>query len=156
MRINIDIHDETKRLANNEIETIIQLLDMSAESENIPEGTEVSVTFVTDDRIQELNRIYRGLDRATDVLSFALQEEGEDEMMIFGEGLPQTLGDIVISVPKATEQAERYGHSLMRELGFLAVHGFLHLCGYDHMNENDEKIMFARQSELLDAYGLKR
>lgn len=154
--MDIDIHDETETLNEEQLKTIVQLLEMSAESEKVPEGTEVSVTFVNDERMQELNRTYRNLNRSTDVLSFALQEEGDGELQIVGEGLPQTLGDIIISVTKAKEQAESYQHSFMRELGFLAVHGFLHLCGYDHMNKVDEEKMFSRQRELLENYGLQK
>ena len=77
-------------------------------------------------------------------------------MEISGVDLPRILGDIIISVEKAHEQAEEYGHSFLRELGFLAVHGFLHLLGYDHMTEEDEKEMFRRQEEILENYGLTR
>ena len=73
-----------------------------------------------------------------------------------GADIPRVLGDIIISVPKAREQAVEYNHSVMRELGFLAVHGFLHLLGYDHLTKEDEKKMFERQKEILDGYGLER
>lgn len=153
---DIDLYDETGTLQEEHLETIRRLLAWAAENEKIQEGTEISVTFVNDERIHELNRTYRGIDRPTDVLSFALQEENEAEPKITGQEVPQTLGDIVISIPKAKEQAESYNHSFMRELGFLAVHGFLHLCGYDHMTEADERKMFSRQKELLESYGLQR
>ena len=80
----------------------------------------------------------------------------EGELEIVGGDIPRVLGDIIISIPKAREQAVDYNHSFMRELGFLAVHGLLHLLGYDHMNEQDEKRMFDRQKEILDGYGLGR
>lgn len=150
----IDIYDETGTLQDEHLETVRKLLEFAATSENIHDKTEVSVTFTDNEKIRELNRVYRNLDKPTDVLSFALQE-GED-IGPEEEGLPDTLGDIVVSVAKAEEQAEQYNHSFIRELGFLAVHGFLHLCGYDHMTEADEKQMFSRQKELLDGYGLKR
>lgn len=92
----------------------------------------------------------------TDVISFALEEEEAGELAIQSKSLPILLGDIIISVEKATEQAEEYGHSFERELGFLAVHGFLHLLGYNHINEKDEKEMFLRQNEILGAFGLER
>jgi probable rRNA maturation factor len=86
-----------------------------------------------------------------------MEEMGEGEMeIIYEEDAPRMLGDIIISVPKAMEQAEEYGHSLKRELGFLALHGLLHLLGYDHETEADEKEMFDKQKEILDAYGLPR
>ena len=123
--------------------------------------TEMSVTFMNNAEIREINRDYRNKDQATDVISFALEDEGEGELaVIFDEDedfdLPRNLGDIMISVERAKEQAEEYGHSFDRELGFLAVHGFLHLNGYDHMTPEDEKEMFTLQEDILTAYGLKR
>lgn len=110
--------------------------------------------------IQEINRTYRGKDAPTDVISFALEDEGEDEIPVIfeedDEPMPRVLGDIMISIDRAKEQAEEYGHSYDRELGFLAVHGFLHINGYDHMTPEDEAEMFGLQKEILDAYGLKR
>ena len=112
--------------------------------------SEVSVTFVSNERIQEINREYRDKDTPTDVISFAMEELGEGEMELIGADMPRVLGDIIISIPKTKEQAEEYGHSFIRELGFLAVHGFLHLLGYDHMNEEEEKEMFTLQKEILN------
>lgn len=122
----------------------------------VESGSELSVTFVTNERIQEINREYRGKDYPTDVISFALEEIGEGEIQVSGNELPRVLGDIIISIKKAHEQAGEYGHSFEREIGFLAVHGLLHLLGYDHENEEDEKKMFARQRVILDEYGLQR
>jgi probable rRNA maturation factor len=156
MSLEIDFLDEINELTQQEIVEIEQLLNYAADKENIQEGSELSVTFVSNERIQEINREYRDKDRPTDVISFALEEMGEGELEIVGNDIPRILGDIIISVPKAREQAEEYNHSFMRELGFLAVHGLLHLLGYDHMNEKDEKQMFDRQKEILDGYGLGR
>ncbi|MBT2636501.1 MULTISPECIES: rRNA maturation RNase YbeY [unclassified Bacillus (in: firmicutes)] len=156
MSLEIDFLDEINELSEHEISEIEKLLNYTAEQENVEEGSELSVTFVSNERIQEINREYRDKDRPTDVISFALEEMGEGELEIVGEGIPRILGDIIISIPKAREQAEEYNHSFMRELGFLAVHGLLHLLGYDHMNEQDEKQMFDRQKEILDGYGLGR
>ncbi|UYZ20810.1 rRNA maturation RNase YbeY [Mesobacillus jeotgali] len=156
MSLEIDFLDETNELSEHEINEIEKLLNYTAEKENVEEGSELSVTFVSNERIQEINREYRDKDRPTDVISFALEEMGEGELEIVGEDIPRILGDIIISIPKAREQAEEYNHSFMRELGFLAVHGLLHLLGYDHMNEQDEKQMFDRQKEILDGYGLGR
>lgn len=139
---------------------IDDLLQFAASYLELPEETEMSVTFMDNAAIQVINRDYRGKDAPTDVISFALEEEGEDEIpVIFEDGenpLPRVLGDIMISTERAAEQAEAYGHSYDRELGFLAVHGFLHINGYDHMTPEDEKEMFGLQKEILDAYGLKR
>jgi probable rRNA maturation factor len=141
---------------NNEYEQLItNVLQKAAELEGI--GTsEVSVTLVTKERIQEINKEYREKDSVTDVISFAMEEMGEDEMEIIGGEETRFLGDIIICFDVAKEQAADFAHSMEREMGFLAVHGFLHLIGYDHMTEEDEKRMFGRQEEILEHYGLKR
>jgi probable rRNA maturation factor len=156
MTVTIDFMDETENLKEDELSIIEKLLQYAASSEEVPSEAELSVTFMDNGRIQEINREYRNKDQPTDVISFAMEELGEGEMMILGEDIPKHLGDIIISIPKAKEQAEEYGHSFIRELGFLAVHGFLHLLGYDHMNEEDEKKMFSRQEHILEEYGLNR
>ena len=126
----------------------------------LDEDYEISVTFVRSRTIHTINRDYRGIDRPTDVISFAFEEETDEELsIIFDEALeelPRDLGDIMISIERAKEQAAEYGHTYDRELGFLALHGFLHINGYDHMTPEDEKEMFGLQKEILDAYGLKR
>ncbi|MDP4105780.1 MAG: rRNA maturation RNase YbeY [Bacillota bacterium] len=156
MNLVIDFLDETNNVTNEQIDEIEKLLNFAAAKLAIEEGSEVSVTFVTNERIQEINREYRDKDAVTDVISFALEELGEGEIELIGANMPRILGDIIISTAKAEEQAEEYGHSFMREFGFLAVHGFLHLLGYDHMTEEDEREMFTLQKEILDEYGLKR
>ncbi|WP_273129858.1 rRNA maturation RNase YbeY [Bacillus weihaiensis] len=156
MRLIIDSIDETKELTQEQLNRIEGLLHFAAEIENVKQDAELSITYVTNERIQEINREYRDKDQPTDVISFALEEMGEGEMEIIGLDQPPMLGDIIISIPRAVEQAEEYGHSFIRELGFLACHGFLHLLGYDHMNEEDEQMMFTKQKEILDRYGLKR
>lgn len=109
----------------------------------------LSVTLVDNEFIHKLNKEYRGVDRPTDVISFAfLDGEEEKEEKLHGSS-PVCLGDIYISIDKAIEQAKEYGHPLQRELSFLFVHGLLHLLGYDHMNEDDEKVMFRLQDEIL-------
>ena len=155
-----------------------EVIEAAAKYLNLPEGIELDLSIVSNEEIQVLNRDYRGLDKPTDVLSFALTEvtsefdvdfahldlteeaeetedleetEFEDE-----EAIPQHLGDIIISYPRAQEQAQDYGHSLDRELAFLAVHGFLHLNGYDHQTEEEAQEMFKIQEEVLTTYGLTR
>lgn len=127
--------------------------------EGIADG-EVALTFVDDDAIAQLNETYRGVEGPTDVLSFPMQERLAEEMdIVWPEQDPaetRLLGDIVISVPKAKEQSEAYGHSLEREIGFLFVHGFLHLVGYDHDSEEAEKRMFEKQERILAEVGLTR
>jgi len=120
-----------------------------------PEDAEVSLTLVDDMRIHELNRDYRGVDRPTDVLSFALQEEVEDEPEIYGYD-DLVLGDVIISVERARAQAEEYGHSFERELVYLAVHGTLHLLGYDHEDESAKAEMRRKEEEVMSRLGLVR
>lgn len=154
--MEIDFIDETESIKQDYLELISRLLSYAATEEKIPDNAELSLTFVDNEEIQRLNKEYRSLDRPTDVLSFALEEEQEGELAINGEGLPLVLGDIIISVTKAEEQAKEYNHSLSRELGFLALHGFLHLLGYDHMEKEEETKMFSRQEEILNGFGLSR
>ena len=111
-----------------------------------------NIIFVTKEKIQQINKDYRGIDRVTDVITFALMEN-LDEIFMEAE---LELGDVFICIDRAIEQAVEYGHSIERAIGFLAVHGYLHLTGYDHMNEEDEKIMFAKQEEILAKAKLKR
>ena len=156
MRLEIDFIDETNEIEEKARQLVEKVLQFAAQKENIEEGTELSVTFVDNARIQEINKEYRNKDAATDVISFAMEEMGENEVEIIGADIPRMLGDIIISVERTKEQAIEYGHSFDRELGFLALHGFLHLLGYDHMTESDEKVMFTKQKEILDEYGLSR
>ncbi|WP_156735563.1 rRNA maturation RNase YbeY [Bacillus velezensis] len=156
MGLLIDIVDETNSVSADAVQEVEKLLQFAAEKEGVQDQAEVSVTIVTNEEIREINRDYRGKDTPTDVISFALEEEGEDEVEIVGADMPPVLGDIIISADRTKEQAEEYGHSFMRELGFLAVHGFLHLLGYDHMTKEEEEEMFSKQKDLLDEYGLTR
>ncbi|MGE0910614.1 rRNA maturation RNase YbeY [Bacillus atrophaeus] len=156
MSLLIDIIDETESVAEEMLKEVEKLLQFAAEREGVQDQAEVSVTIVTNDEIQQINKEYRGKDTPTDVISFALEEEGEDELEIVGAEMPPVLGDIIISADRTREQAEEYGHSFLRELGFLAVHGFLHLLGYDHMTKEQEEEMFTKQKDLLDNYGLTR
>ncbi|ALS21313.1 rRNA maturation RNase YbeY [Paenibacillus naphthalenovorans] len=156
------------------IEKLEELLRLAGTLEQVTDG-EVALTFTDDAAIQELNKQYRGLDKPTDVLSFSMQEMGDEEMeIIYGdeddafeddpaknrgdedEGFEEPLGDIIISVPRAVEQAADYGHSIDREIGFLFVHGFLHLIGYDHQDEEEERVMFGKQEQILQQAGLTR
>ncbi|MEH6946682.1 rRNA maturation RNase YbeY [Bacillus sp. JJ634] len=156
MRLELDFIDETNEISEEVQKLVESVLQFAAEKEDIEEGTELSVTFVDNARIQEINKEYRNKDAATDVISFALEEMGEEEIEIIGADMPRVLGDIIISIERTKEQAEEYGHSFDRELGFLALHGFLHLLGYDHMTESDERVMFTKQKDILDEYGLSR
>jgi len=112
---------------------------------------EFNIIIVGLDKIHELNKEYRNIDRPTDVISFALEDD--DTFNVSGYRM---LGDIYICLDKTKEQAIEYGHSFKRELSFLAVHGLLHLLGYDHMTKEDEEIMFKKQEEVLLRYGIER
>ncbi|MFC0522570.1 rRNA maturation RNase YbeY [Pontibacillus salicampi] len=152
----IDFHDKTNSVEENYIDLIHRILQFAAKQESVTEEAEMSVSFVDDNEIQIINRNYRQKDQPTDVISFAMQEQEEDELKILGDEMPVLLGDIVISVDRAKEQASEYDHSLERELGFLALHGFLHLLGYDHQSTEEEQSMFNRQEEILHEFGLQR
>lgn len=110
---------------------------------------EFNIIFVDDEYIQNLNRDYRQIDRVTDVISFALCDDPNNEF-------ENELGDVFICLDQAFRQAVEYGHSQEREVAFLAVHGYLHLCGYDHMTKEEEQVMFAKQDEILMKAGVNR
>jgi len=128
-------------------------LNAVAKLHDLDDMTEVDITIVDDEEIHQLNRDYRNVDRPTDVLSFALDEDDEDEPELL-EGQLHLLGDIIISAETATRQAEEFGHGLEREIVYLAVHGLLHLLGYDHMVEEDKVVMRAKEEEALRAINL--
>lgn len=156
--MEIELFDETEKVNEEDKGLVFSVLKFAAEYLNLPSNSEVSVTFVSNCRIREINRDYRKKDAVTDVISFAIQE-GDDfpfDLFELEEEIPKDFGDLFISADKAEEQAKEYGHSFQRELGFLALHGFLHLNGYDHMNEEDEKEMFGLQNTILKEYGLER
>lgn len=134
-----------------ELETVEKVLYSAIEKEKL-ENVSFNLIIVDNDYIHELNKTYRNIDRETDVITFALEDE--DTLVMPSD--ERILGDIYISIDRARSQAEDYGHSLLRELSFLAVHGFYHLLGYDHMTEEDEKVMFKKQEEVLEVYGIRR
>lgn len=134
-----------------ELADVRNVLDKAIEIESLSDVS-FNVIIVDNDFIHELNKSYRGIDRETDVITFALEDD--DTMILPDE--KRVLGDIYISIEKARNQALEYGHSLKRELSFLAVHGFYHLLGYDHMTSEEEKEMFLKQEVVLDACGIKR
>ncbi|MFK3937633.1 rRNA maturation RNase YbeY [Alkalihalobacillus sp. NPDC078783] len=155
MTILVETMDETNTLTSKQLDLIQNIIVHASKVQELVGDYEVSISFVDDEEIRELNKEHRGKDQGTDVLSFALNE-GEDDVVEPISGMPNLLGDIIISVPRISLQADDYGHSFERELGFLVVHGFLHLLGYDHLTESEEKEMFGRQEEILTSYGLVR
>lgn len=157
--MEITLYDETNHIKEEETGWMVDLLQLAKEKLDLEETIEVSITFVENTKIREINKEYRNNDSVTDVISFAVEDDEDDVFRLLEideENSTRDLGDIFISYDKAVEQAEEYGHSLKREIGFLLVHGFLHLNGYDHMTVSEEKIMFGLQEEILDEYGLRR
>lgn len=169
MTINIDY--DTDKVLNLDYENIIKsVVTASLEQEGCPYETEINVVLTDNESIHEINKEYRNVDSETDVLSFPMIEY---ETPSDFEGLKDTLdldsedyfnpdsgelvlGDIVISVEKVMEQSDKYGHSPKRELAFLVAHSMMHLCGYDHMVPDEEKVMIEKQNQVLDTLGINR
>ena len=152
MNIDFVFDNEVDNFENNYEEDFTAIIEQALKTLHIEDDAEVSCVLVDDERIHEINREYRHIDRSTDVISFAM----EDTDQFYVEGMPRTLGDIFISVDHAKKQAEEYGHSLRREMCFLFTHGILHLLGYDHMTDEQEKEMFGLQDEILGALSIER
>ena len=144
----ITITNETDEYVD---ETLLnKVADYAMMSEDVHNGV-VNIIIVDNKRIREINKEYRKIDKETDVISFALEDDDT-----FIELPIRVLGDIYISVDRVKSQAKDYGHSEKREICFLVVHGILHLLGYDHMNTSDEKVMFSKQDKILDELDIRR
>lgn len=152
MNIDFVFDNEVENFENNYEQDFTAIIEQALKTLGIEDDVEVSCVLVDDERIHEINREYRHIDRSTDVISFAM----EDNDQFYVEGMPRTLGDIFISVDHAKKQAEEYGHSLRREMCFLFTHGILHLLGYDHMTDEQEKEMFGLQDQILGALSIER
>lgn len=152
MNIDFVLDNEVENFENNYEQDFTAIIEQALKTLGIEDDVEVSCVLVDDERIHEINREYRHIDRSTDVISFAM----EDNDQFYVEGMPRTLGDIFISVDHAKKQAEEYGHSLRREMCFLFTHGILHLLGYDHMTDEQEKEMFGLQDQILGALSIER
>ena len=146
---NFTIINETNEEIK-ELTEIKKLLDFALNYQKIDNAV-FNVIIVNEEKIQELNKNYRGKDSITDVISFALED---DDTFISTDF--RILGDIYICLKRAKEQSVEYGHSFLRELSFLTIHGLLHLLGYDHMEKEDEEVMFELQERILNEYGIKR
>lgn len=147
MDVFIDDRCNSQR-KNDWIELLEKVVKEAVDLEQFPLDFEVGISLVTPEEIQELNHQYRGKDQVTDVLSFPIYEEADPE--------PVQLGDIVICLKRAKEQAEEYGHSLERELCFLTAHGMLHLMGYDHMEEEEMEKMQKKEKEIMQRIHMPR
>ena len=156
--MELTIYDHSQgMLTEHQTALAEELLAQAAAKLALPANAELSLTLVRNPEMKELNAKYRGVDRATDVISFAINDE--EDLTLPAElqaELPLDLGDLFISLDKVKEQALFLGHSADREFGFLLVHGFLHLKGYDHETPADEAAMFSLQEAILTAYGLTR
>lgn len=150
--MDITINYSDMKFYSEELEVLMMtVLEKGAEFQKVAADAEISVLICDADTIHDLNKTYRHVDAPTDVLSFALNEGEED--------IPEeekTLGDIIINLDRAEEQAEEFGHSKERETAYLAIHGFLHILGYDHYEETDKKKMRTAEEEILSACGLER
>ncbi len=150
-------NDQDKENVTSELRCLVKAAIYSALAyEDFQCSTEISVTFTDNEGIREINREHRDIDSATDVLSFPMMsEDGDCDINMGNEAI--ILGDIVISLERAREQAKELGHSYTREVAFLTVHSVLHLLGYDHVtSEEDERVMCDKQSAVLDSMGIRR
>ncbi len=147
---SISIFNQTDREIE-ELKTVEDVLKSAVKKENLV-NTTFNLIIVDNEYIHELNKNYRHIDRETDVITFALED---DDSLVMPTD-ERILGDIYISIDKAMSQAEEYGHSLRREMCFLFTHGILHLLGYDHMTDEQEKEMFGLQDEILGALSIER
>ena len=145
---------------NSNYEKIIsKVLEKCFETENLSkDNLLVSIVLTTPDNIRRINKEYRDIDKSTDVLSFPMFEKSEIEEFIKNKNLEHSdiLGDMVISIPQVQLQAEEYGHSFERELSYMVVHSFYHLMGYDHMKEEEKKIMRQKEENILSKLGIER
>ena len=149
MKNVFEIFNETDENLDEYMDKLHDLLNFALKKEKL-DDVEFNIIFVDSNKIHEINREYRGIDRVTDVISFALEDNEEIKLE------HRILGDIYICVERAHEQAIEYGHSFLREIAFLMIHGLLHLLGYDHMEPEDEKVMFGKQEEILNEFGIRR
>ena len=157
MGVDIQFYNQTSESVETYEAVITTVVNETIKQENLTnEMLECSFIFVDNEQIREINANYRQKDAVTDVITFAIEDEMPGEIKIQGIPMPRMLGDVFISLPRTREQAERYGHSFERELSFLAVHGCLHLLGYDHIEPEEEKIMFGKQEDVLNALGIRR
>lgn len=150
--MNILIDDRQNKVEIDEaiVESMEKAIVEVLEYEKEPLDFEVSLSFVTNEEIHELNKEYRNVDSETDVLSFPV-----DQDFLF-EGGPNLLGDVIISIEKAVEQAREYGHSFEREMVYLTVHSIFHLLGYDHMDEDEKQIMREKEEDIMTILDINR
>lgn len=148
---------QEKFQVDQELEMLIkEIIEVALAHEKVGDNAEVSIVLADNDYIQALNKKYRFVDSPTDVLSFAMNEKVCEQDIVEYNDQEQLLGDIVISLERAKQQAEEYGHSLKREIGYLSVHGLLHLLGYNHETEEEKEIMRTKEEDILKMFNLTR
>lgn len=154
--MDLEINNEEKLLPEKFLPEVKDLIELGGKKIGHSNDTEISINFISDNKIHEINKKYRNKDRITDVISFAI-EDGENPMLldIFKkEGIPRDIGDLFIAPHFVFQRAIELNHSQERELGYTVVHGLLHLSGYDHIKKADASKMMAIQEEILESYGL--
>lgn len=157
--LELTLTDEIDFLTDDKWEPWIENLLLLAQKEvGLTDNLEMSITFVTPARIQEINREYRNKDNATDVISFAINDDDDLDFDQFAdfEGFTKDIGDLFICIDVVREHGEEYGHGFEREFGYTLVHGFLHLNGYDHIKDDEREEMINLQNKILNDYGLER
>ena len=152
MNTTIGFEPETLTVDENLLAEILRAADTVGKIYGV-ENAELSVTLTDDEHIHALNKKFRGIDRATDVLSFAFRESDEPEIL---DAQVDVLGDVIISLERAKVQAEEFGHSFLREMIFLEVHGLLHLLGYDHIDDDERREMEGEQKFVMSTLGINR
>ncbi|MBQ4403510.1 MAG: rRNA maturation RNase YbeY [Selenomonadaceae bacterium] len=152
MNTAISFEPETLTVEENLLAEMLRAADVVGEIYGV-ENSELSLTLTDDEHIHALNKKYRGVDRATDVLSFAFRESDEPEVV---DADFEILGDVIISLERAAAQAQEFGHSFLREVIFLEVHGLLHLLGYDHMDDDERREMEEEQRFIMGKLGILR
>lgn len=145
---DLKVEDDVTENVRRAVEAVIKIYELV--------NPQVSITFTDNEHIHAINRDYRGIDSPTDVISFALNEQLDEEPEVAEEAPVDVLGDIIISLERAEEQAEEYGHSFAREVAFLTVHGMLHLLGYDHMEEEERREMRREEDYVMEYLGISR
>ncbi|WP_334328646.1 rRNA maturation RNase YbeY [Companilactobacillus sp. HBUAS59699] len=156
--MDLEIYNDDNLIDQAREDWVNDIVNFTFNKLELKDNTQLSIHFVTKDEIHEINKKYRDTDRATDVISFAIND-GEDSLDYLEQqipDLPLDLGDLFISIEIVDEHAKDYEHSFDRELGYTIVHGILHLNGYDHIKPEDEKVMIGLQEKILSAYGLKK
>ncbi len=155
MPVLINNIQKQKELTAKDLTLLEKVIQFGLESHQKPDS-ELGIILVDNEYIQDLNLKYRGIDQPTDVLSFAMNEGVAESPEIKMEGEPMLLGDVYLSVERAVEQAESFGHSFLRELGYLGTHGLLHLLGYDHQTQEETELMRAEEEKIMQHFELGR